>query len=240
MKCSYRFLARPSPCGYLPAETWRLEYVHAEEISDVEYSARMLRGWRRFGHMLFRPRCPSCSACQSLRIDVERFRPDRAQRRARQANQDVVSLRIGRPTADHEALDLFARFHDHRTHTHGWPVRHDDAESFRESFIANPFPTEEWRFDLDGALVGLGYVDALPVGLSAIYFVHDPAQARRSLGTWNILTLIDEARARELPHVYLGYHVAGCPSLAYKARFRPHQLLGPDGLWHDAEEGSVS
>jgi arginine-tRNA-protein transferase len=76
-------------------------------------------------------------------------------------------------------------------------------------------------------------VDSLPVGLSAIYFVHDPDHSSRSLGTWNILCLIEEARNRGLPHVYLGYWVAGCLSLAYKASFRPHQLLSPDGTWRD-------
>ena len=76
-------------------------------------------------------------------------------------------------------------------------------------------------------------VDALPVGLSAIYFVHDPDQHHRGLGTWNVLCLIDEARRRGLPHVYLGYWVADCLSLSYKASFHPHQILGTDGEWHD-------
>ena len=79
------------------------------------------------------------------------------------------------------------------------------------------FPTEEWSYILDGMLVGVGMVDSLPVGLSAIYFVHDPDHHRRGLGTWNILCLIDEARRRGLPHLYLGYWVADCLSLAYKS-----------------------
>ncbi len=118
--------------------------------------------------------------------------------------------------------------------TRGWPWRDEGDESFRESFVDNPFSTEEWRDELDGEFVGLGYVDALSIGLSAIYFVHDPEHRHRSLGTWNVLRLIEEVHARELPHVYLGYHVAGCSSLAYKARFHPHEVLGLDGRWRDA------
>jgi leucyl-tRNA---protein transferase len=34
-----------------------------------------------------------------------------------------------------------------------------------------------------------------------------------------------------LPHLYLGYHVAGCRSLEYKANFRPNETLGVDGKW---------
>lgn len=234
VKCTYRFLPDPTPCGYLPDRQWRLEYVQVEGMTEDEYAACLLQGWRRFGRTLFRPRCPSCSACRSLRVDVSRFRPNRSQRRTRRANEGEVALRIGEPAADRDALDLFALFHDHRSRTRGWPWHDDDPESFRESFLDNPFPVEQWRHELDGTLIGLGFVDVLPIGLSAIYHVHDPAHERRSLGTWNVLLLIDEARRRGLPHVYLGYHVAGCSSLAYKARFRPFQILDRDGRWVDA------
>ena len=97
----------------------------------------------------------------------------------------------------------------------------------------NPFPTQEWCYFLDGRLVGVGYVDDLPQGLSAIYFFYDPAHRNRSLGTWNVLNVIDVAAARGIPHVYLGYYVAGCQSMAYKTRFVPNQILGEDGRWHD-------
>ena len=70
-----------------------------------------------------------------------------------------------------------------------------------------------------------GPAPALPEGLSAIYFVHDPDEHRRSLGTFNVLKMIEAARDRALPHVYLGYYVRGCRSLEYKARFRPSEIL---------------
>ena len=92
-------------------------------------------------------------------------------------------------------------------------------------FLANPFPTEEWSYWIGGRLAGVGYVDVLDEGLSAIYFFHDPRDARRSLGTVNILHLIEAARQRGLPHVYLGYYVDGCRSLEYKARFKPNEVF---------------
>ena len=113
----------------------------------------------------------------------------------------------------------------------GWDVREETPSSYHSAFVCNPFPTEEWCYFRDGKLVGLGMVDSLGVGLSAIYFVHDPDHHRLGLGTWNVLCLIDEARRRRLPHVYLGYWVANCLSLAYKASFRPFEILGPDGTW---------
>ncbi|HKQ40385.1 MAG TPA: arginyltransferase, partial [Verrucomicrobiae bacterium] len=35
-------------------------------------------------------------------------------------------------------------------------------------------------------------------------------------------------------HVYLGYRVAGCRSMEYKAQFRPHELLQGRPLDHEA------
>ena len=106
------------------------------------------------------------------------------------------------------------------------------AEYF-DTFVDNPFPVQEWRYFLGEALVGIGYVDPLPVGLSAITFLYDPGHRDRSLGTWNVLALIDRAREHGLPHVYLGYYIADCRSMAYKARFLPNQTLDPDGKWRD-------
>ena len=46
-----------------------------------------------------------------------------------------------------------------------------------------------------------------------------------------MLSLIRGAAERKLPFVYLGYYVEGCQSLEYKARFRPNEVLHPDGTW---------
>jgi arginine-tRNA-protein transferase len=141
-------------------------------------------------------------------------------------------LQIVSPAVTPEKLALFDRFHAERSETRGWTEHEpgDEAE-YTRSFVLNPFLTEEWCYFLDGALVGVGYVDDLPGGLSAIYFAHDPKHHDRSLGTWNVLTLIDRASARRLPHVYLGYASESCASLRYKARYRPNESLELDGTW---------
>ena len=238
MKTLVRGKDSPGRCSYLPGETARKEYMYVTALDRDEYMKLLLAGWRRFGRMLFRPRCPACSACRSLRLDPSRFRPDRSQRRCRKANEGAVRLEIGAPSVTPEKLTLFDRFHDERSETRGWPAHVPETPlEFAERFIDNPFPTQEWCYYLGGTLVGIGYVDQLPGGLSAIYFCSDPAYRARSLGTWNILSLIDRACAVGLAHVYLGYCVVGCASLEYKARFRPHQLLGADGEWRDADAG---
>jgi leucyl-tRNA---protein transferase len=97
--------------------------------------------------------------------------------------------------------------------------------------LHNPFPTEEWTYFFEDRLVGVGYVDAIPEALSAIYFYWDPSERSRSLGTFHVLSIIAAARERELAHVYLGYYVEGCRSLEYKARFRPNEVLRRDSTW---------
>jgi arginyl-tRNA--protein-N-Asp/Glu arginylyltransferase len=150
----------------------------------------------------------------------------------------VVRLCIGTPVLTPLKVALFDRFHADRSLSRGWsPYEPCDVDEYAGHFLVNPFPTQEWCYFVDDTLVGVGYVDELPGGLSAIYFIRDPDYADRSLGTWNVLCLLDRAKALNLPHVYLGYHVEGCPSLQYKGRFRPHERLDDVGNWHEGSGG---
>jgi len=220
------FLSPPSPCEYLADRVWQLRHEVALQIRPHDYMNRLQEGWRRFGPVLFRPECPSCRMCESLRVPTNSFRPNQSQRRAWRRNEGEITIQIGSPSASPEKLDLFARFHQHGHREKGWP-----AETGPDLwlFLQNPFPTEEWSYYLDDRLIGVGYVDALPEGLSAIYFYHDPDERHRSLGTFNIMQMIEAARDRGLPHAYLGYYVEGCRSLEYKCRFRPNEVLRPGG-----------
>jgi len=225
---SLRFFAPPARCEYLPDETARLEYVQVDQMSAAEYLEWLRRGWRRFGHVMFRPSCPSCRKCQSLRVPAASFAPHRTQLRIWKTNAGVVTITVGEPSPSAETRALYDKFHRYQQSAKGWPAPEPDGGDL---FAVNPFPTEEWRYAVDGQLAAVGYVDALPDGLSAIYFFYDPGERRRSLGTFNVLAIIDEARRRGLPWVYLGYYVEGCRSVEYKARFAPNEVLRPDGTW---------
>lgn len=234
MNSAFHFLTPPHECGYLPEQTARLEYEGFARLSPAEYMERMRHGWRRFGHAAFRPRCPACSKCQSLRVDVARFQPNRSQRRVRKLNEGIVPVYIGEPSVSREKLLLHDRFHAFQAENKGWPYYGaKDAGGYKESFVWNPFPTQEWCYSLGDELVGVGYVDDLPGGLSAIYYFYNPEHRDRSLGIWNVLSILEYAATREIPYVYLGYYVAGCASMEYKATFRPNQVLMADGQWHD-------
>jgi leucyl-tRNA---protein transferase len=234
METIVRWTEPPRRCDYGRDHSCLCEYMQVSSLDPDEYMTYLLAGWRRFGHTVFRHNCSGPDACRSLRVDAARFRPDRSQRRTRKANDGVVGLRIGPPEVTPEKVALFDRFHADRCQTKGWPLHEaNDTLEYARLFVSNPFPTQEWCYRLDGALVGVGYVDDLAGGLSAIYFAHDPKLRDRSLGTWNVLSLLDRARALDLPHVYLGYAAQDSPSLKYKARFRPNQSLDLDGEWRE-------
>jgi arginine-tRNA-protein transferase len=232
MRSLFVFTSPPSPCSYLPHETASLTYEVVGKMSAAEYQARLAAGWRRFGFTMFHPTCPACSKCLSLRVPVATFAPDRSQRRCLATNDGEVTLIIGEPEVTDEKLNLYDRFHAHQAEHIGWTDHGPkDAADFADSFVDNPFDTQEWRYYLGERLVGIGYVDRLPAGLSAIYFFHDPDERKRSLGTYNVLSIIRKAAEWRLPHVYLGYFVAGCRSLEYKARFEPNEVLTAEGKW---------
>jgi arginine-tRNA-protein transferase len=265
MESSFRYTALPRICGYLPDRLAQMEYEYVSSLGPGEYLTRMLAGWRRFGKVLFRPRCQGCTECRAVRVRVADFRLNRSQRRARNANAGIVTLRIGKPAVTPLKLALYDRFHAYQAQDKAWPEHpQQDAASYAEAYIYHPFPVEEWGYYIGRKLVGVGYVDSLPhppepipedgaegrqplpltpagrsgdgenvAGLSAIYFFYEPEERRRSLGTWNVLCLIEEAARRGLPYVYLGYHVSGCRSLEYKANFRPNQRRDDDGVWRD-------
>jgi leucyl-tRNA---protein transferase len=232
MELLFEYLTPPSRCSYLPDRLSRTAYEIVGALTPVEYAARMRAGWRRFGHMMFRPQCGSCTACQSIRLAPHTFRPNRSQRRCHTANTGQVRLVIGKPSVTDEKLNLYDRFHWFQSENVGWTDHGSkDASEYVDSFVNNPFPVEEWCYYIGTRLVGVGYVDTLPVGLSAIYFYHEPEERKRSLGTWNVLNVIAETARRRLNHTYLGYFVEGCRSLEYKATFGPNEVLTPEGAW---------
>jgi len=234
MRAYAKFLTNPETCPYLHDRPSRLEVRLAVKVTPEEHSAELASGARHFGKSYFRPACPDCSECISLRVPVRTFLPSRSQRRVLRKNRDV-ELELGEPALDAERLDLYRRFHDDREQRRGWLPSPMDFEGYFSSFIDNPVLTHEFRYRLDGVLIGIAYVDESRHALNSIFAYHGPEYSRRSLGTFDILSEIEVAASRGKSYLYLGYYVAGCPSMEYKRDFRPYELL-VDGNWKPFEE----
>jgi arginine-tRNA-protein transferase len=84
--------------------------------------------------------------------------------------------------------------------------------------------------DTDDRLIGACLTDRLADGLSAVYSFFAPGMDRRSLGSYAIIWLVERARQLGLPYVYLGYWVPESRKMAYKARFKPSEVLA-NGIW---------
>ena len=216
----------PSPCPYLPGRESRVVAVRPDQLEPRLYRLFMDLNFRRLGPVVYRAACEGCRECRQLRVDVLRFRPSRAQRRCLGRNADVVA-RTGPPRATEEKHEVYRRY---------LRARHDGQmsgswEEFRGFLHEAPTFAREVVFRAGERLIGAGVYDVGPEALSAVYFYFDPGLAARSPGTLNVLWLVEECRRTGVPWLYLGYHVAGSPTMAYKAGYSPHQILGDDGRW---------
>jgi len=116
-------------------------------------------------------------------------------------------------------------------------ARHDkDDPSGPQDFLyASPVESLEIEFRLGDELVAVAIVDVVPAGLSAVYTYFSAEHSARGLGTLAVLWEIDYCRRIGKPLLYLGYYVRECRKMNYKNRFVPHEILGPDGVWHRSE-----
>lgn len=214
-----------SPCSYLPGQTAKMVYRIAYDLSETRYEQLLSRGWRRFGRTLFRPVCPSCHECRSLRVSISEFAPNKNQRRSLSRNA-AVKLTVQKPTISDEHISLYNRYHLDMHHRRQWPHREITPEQYEESFLEGHFSfSREFQYRDNGQLVGLGLVDVTASAMSSIYFFHDPDYRDAGLGTYSIQKEIEFGRAHGRASLYMGYYIRDCGSMNYKNRFQPHQLL---------------
>jgi len=214
-----------SSCSYLPERTSQMQYRLAISLSAARYEHLLERGWRRFGRTMFRPQCPACNECRSLRIKIADFRPTKSQRRIRNRNDDVEVI-VQPPTVTDEHIELYNTYHHDMSLRRGWPFREIDFDQYFESFLDGEFPfSREFQYRLDGKLIGLGIVDMTGGAMSSIYFTHDPEYRDRALGTMSVLREIQEGDRTGHQFLYMGYYIADCGSMNYKNRFGPHEFL---------------
>jgi len=221
----YEFLSEHE-CGYFENKNAvSVNNIFIEDCPSFFADMLLRRGWRRFGRGYFRPMCPDCDKCESIRVSVEDFEFSKTFRNIKNRNKETL-YSLHRPSYSEEKLALHQKYHIERSRTRGWKLNEMDEEKYHKMFVdgAGEFGYEI-RYFRDAKLIGVDYIDILGGGLSSIYFFSDPDYAHLSLGTFSLLTQIKIARELGLKHVYLGYVVRENASLIYKLKYKPHEIL---------------
>lgn len=237
-------MTTPAPCPYLPGRTERKVFTelngpHAEPLND----ALSRIGFRRSQNVAYRPSCAGCRACVSVRVVADEFRPSASQKRVMKRNTDLLVAEC-RPWATEEQFALLQRYLAHR-HPGGGMAAMDESDyaDMVEHTAVSSFVIEYREPAADGSngrLIAACLTDRQADGLSMIYSFYDPEHEDRSgLGNFVILDHIRRAAEAGLPYVYLGYWVEGSERMQYKVRFRPLELLGPDG-WRRMDDAEQS
>jgi len=227
------FLTPAHPCSYFDDRESATLFIDPEaELDTNTYQWLIDQGFRRSGKHIYRPNCPSCKDCISIRIPVAEWQPRRTQRRTWNRVADRLESYALAPVFDQNHYDLYSRYIQTR-HPDG-----DMADGTPESymrFLASDWCTTRFvEYRLDGQLLGIGVTDYLPQGLSAVYTFFDPDQDQLSPGVISILWQIQEARRLGLEWLYLGYWIPGCQKMAYKNQYHPYETY-VGGRWIKVE-----
>ena len=220
------------PCSYLPNEEERLLIAVDERLQNHRsYSLLMTEGFRRSGEQSYRPHCPNCNACQSIRVVVDDFKPSKSQKRSLKRNAHFTITTSEQLKDDYYGLyeNYINTFHQDGSM---FPANHQQFTSFLSSKLAKQLFIETWlEVDNSKELICVAVTDMLINGLSAVYTFYHPDFKVHGLGVFSILTQIDLCKKYGLPYLYLGYQIDDCQKMNYKNRYFPYEkFIGQEWL----------
>ncbi len=228
-------ISHPFDCSYIDGLQEQLLIIQEPQLDGALFEQLLGMGFRRNGNSIYKPRCPSCSACQSIRVVVPEFKLSKRQKRTIKNNQDLRWQVTDECSAEHYAL--YERYISGR-HSDG-PMYPPSEDQYNDFLLCSWLkPTYIEVFDQD-KLIGVAVTDQLNNSLSAIYSYFDPDYAKRSLGSFMILLQCDLALQLGKQFVYLGYQIDENRKMNYKRLYRPYQILTANGWQHIEKEPTL-
>lgn len=222
------FRSGPMQCPYLSGHVEQQLFAELSGGRALDFFDELSQaGFRRSHHIIYKPACTGCDACVPVRIPVAGFIQTKAWRRCANRNTDLIVANVANRITE-EQYSLFQLYTNQR-HSNGEMAKMSRRE-YAAMIQSSPVDTVMVEFRKpNGRLIAGCLMDRLKGGLSAVYSFYDPAEGRRSLGSYVILWMIKEAKRLEIDYVYLGYWVPGSPKMDYKFRFRPLEKFSAKG-----------
>ena len=243
---SYKLgITKTFPCNYLPEQQERLLIAVDERLHNSEsYGWLMTQGFRRSGDQSYRPNCPNCNACHSIRVLSNDFIPSKSQKRSTKRNSHFIIKQSSQLKDSY--YPLFEKYIN-TLHQDGsmYPASFQQFESFLscnltpQLFIETWAPANAENNLTEDKLVCVAVTDVLSNGLSAVYTFYHPDYKSNGLGVFSILTQLNFCQKMSLPYLYLGYQIDECQKMNYKDRYYPFERF-IDGQWHINTKASVN
>lgn len=214
-------------CSYLPEKESNSIFLSPEEeVDGLLMNQLQLQGFRRSGKLMYRPRCPECSACKSVRVVNQAFKFNRNMRKTLNRASSLTWHWV-KPELTEEHYSLYEKYIN---------TRHRDGDMYppsQEQYTGFLIEGHDIHRFLeartpDGQLLGCCVVDQLCNGLSAVYSYFDPDFSYYSPGSLFILRLIQIGLQSKMPYTYLGYWVNGSKKMEYKTRYQPLEYYDGD------------
>ncbi len=208
-----------------------LDAFESERVKPTEYDALLAQGWRHFGREWYRYNFSVLDGhlqeIVALRVEIGNFRPSASQRRILRRNADL-RVAIRPVVVDNENRALFAR--------HCERFRENIPDALESMLGSDQYqrPAEllELQVRCGDALVAASWIGIGRHASSAVYAVHEPTLARRSLGIFTLLKELEFAAIRGFRWHYLGYGTRGPSCYTYKLQFSGTQEYDWQGQWH--------
>ncbi|MBI5409539.1 MAG: arginyltransferase [Nitrospirae bacterium] len=213
------------PCVYFDdGRLTTTEYLMPDRKRLQIFHTFLAQGYRRLGRLFYRNVCKTCSACEPLRLELDKFTLSRSQKRTLRKNEDIRIKILSRPSVTPEKIKLYEKYiiTKHADNKPGDPLPVLSAMHSGYDRII------EMDYCIGGKLIAVGIVDEAEDSLSSNYFYYDTDFLDRRPGVLSVIREIYLAKEMHKKYFYLGFYIADNKKMSYKNTFRPNQVYKKD------------